>query len=188
MDDQKCIVAILKGDKQAFRVLLERYEHKVYGFVNKMLMDPQLSEDVTQETFLAVYRNLKQYDQTKPFSTWLFAIAKNATFKLLKERSKSGIHPDEAFEAISEPRALVEPQIFQGETNKELMDALESLSEHQNQVITLRYFEDLSLVAIAKRLGISQKKVENLLYTAKQRLKVKLKPIMKEDFRHVKAN
>ncbi len=175
MNDQNCIEAILGGDKQAFRFLLERYEHKVYGFVYKILKDPQLSEDIAQETFLSVYRNLKQYDATKPFSTWLFAIAKNASFKLIKDRARSEIAPEEAFHQFTEEKDQVESQIIREEANQSLISALETLTDSQNQAITLRYFEELGLDEIARRMGLTRKKTENILYSAKQKLKSTLR-------------
>lgn len=187
MDDQQIIARILAGDKKPFRLLLERYEHKVFGFVLKMIKDPQLAEDITQETFLSVYRSLRQYDATKPFSTWLFAIAKNETFKHLKTRAKTDILPDEAFHQIAQDKDLVEPQIIRDEDTQSLMRALETLTDSQNQAISLRYFEDLGLEAIARRMGLSRKKTENLLYSAKQKLKATLRLNQEDHSPYVKT-
>ena len=80
--EKRIIERITAGDKDAFRELLVLYEHRVYGFIKKMVYDSHIAEELTQETFISVYRSLHTYDMDQPFSTWLFTIAKNNTLKV----------------------------------------------------------------------------------------------------------
>lgn len=187
-EDLACIAEILSGQQSQFRILLSRYEHKVYGFVYKLVQDPHLAEDVTQETFLAVYRNLKSYDPSKPFSPWLFSIAKYAAYKVIKGRAKVDLLSDDSFSQLTSEKDAIEPQIIAKEEAEQVIAALESLSQQQMDVLTLKYFEDLDHQMISNRLGIPKKKIENIIYAAKQKLKIMLQDPTEGSLYYGKSN
>jgi len=176
-NDHAIVLEVLSGNQAAFRNLLERYEHRVYGFTLKMLGDPQLAEDATQETFLAVYRSLKQYDEAKSFSTWLFVIAKHTVYSMLKKRQKNVIVSDDVLSYIADEGAVVENKIIENEEKLMMLESIDTLSSLHQQVISMKFFEEVSNQEIANRLGVTTKKIENTLFVAKKKLRAKLQSV-----------
>ncbi|MDP2630883.1 MAG: sigma-70 family RNA polymerase sigma factor, partial [Candidatus Uhrbacteria bacterium] len=84
--DNELISSYLSGNEQALESLIQRYLKLIYSFVYRYTGDAASADDLTQEVFVRVWRNLKRFDQEKSFKTWLFAIAKNAALDLLKKK------------------------------------------------------------------------------------------------------
>jgi RNA polymerase sigma-70 factor (ECF subfamily) len=85
-DDKNLIKKFLKGDESALRFIVEKYMKPIYNFIYQYVSDVHEAEDITQEVFIRVWRKIKTYDTSKSFKTWVFAIAKNATFDYLKKK------------------------------------------------------------------------------------------------------
>ena len=84
--DSDIVLAALAGDHQAFASLVERYVGAIYKFSYRYVRNGPDAEDIAQETFLRVWKNLKQFDISKNFRTWIYTIAKNASLDLLKKK------------------------------------------------------------------------------------------------------
>ena len=172
--EKDVIKNIKAGDKEAFRDLLVLYEHRVYGFIKKMVYDTHVAEDLTQETFLAVYRSLDTYDESKPFATWLFTIAKHKAFKVIQKNSKLESCDLKDQEIVDETCDVLH-QIIVEEEHLELLNKISQLKESNQEVLTLKYFSEMSYKEIAETLNISVKTVENRLTSAKKELSVLMK-------------
>ena len=85
--DAELIQATIKGDRRAFPALVERYTRDVYGFVFFMSKNSADAEDITQETFVKVWKNLKKFKPEQRFKSWLLAIARNTTIDYIRYNS-----------------------------------------------------------------------------------------------------
>src|SRR5262245_46016451 len=86
-DDREVIQRIVNGDRAAFRLLVERYERRLFGFLRRFLPSTADCEDIAQDVFLSAYRNLASYrPETAQFSTWLLTIARNKCLNALSKR------------------------------------------------------------------------------------------------------
>jgi RNA polymerase sigma-70 factor (ECF subfamily) len=159
--DHDLILSALDGDHSAFAILVERYVSPIYKFSYRYVRNGPDAEDIAQETFLRVWKNLKKFDQSKNFKTWIFAIAKNASFDLLKKKkpmpfSQIGEEED-AVEAVLAPYVAVSDALdgaFDRGLLKENFDAaLAKLPSHYRDVMMLRYTDNLKFREIAERLG-----------------------------------
>jgi RNA polymerase sigma-70 factor (ECF subfamily) len=159
--DHDFILAALAGDQDSFAVLVERYVSPVYKFSYRYVRNGPDAEDIAQETFLRVWKNLKKFDQSKNFKTWIFAIAKNASLDLLKKKkpmpfSQIG-EEDDAIDAVLAPYVAVNDMsddVFdQGLLRKNFDLALAKLPSHYRAVMVLRYTDNLKFREIAERLG-----------------------------------
>lgn len=83
--DQQLIAAYLKGDEKSLEILIKRYLNPIYGFAYRYVKDQQNAEDITQETFLKVWKNIKKYDKNKSFKAWIYTIAKNTVLDFIKK-------------------------------------------------------------------------------------------------------
>ncbi len=151
IDDANLIQLYLKGDEKSLEILVKRYLKPVYGFVFRYVGRPQEAEDITQETFIKVWKNLKKFDRKKSFKTWIFTIAKNASIDFL--RKKKAI-PFSAFtETLIDPAPL--PDILANRVNlkQEVALAIEKLPFNYRAVLLLRYDDRMNFQEIADTLG-----------------------------------
>lgn len=154
--EQILIENYFKGDQKAFEALMHLYLKPIYNFAYWYSGDAAGAEDIAQEVFVKVWRNLKKFDHTKSFKTWIFAIAKNTALDFLKKKKAV---PFSAFdnkegeniitETLADPAPLP-PELF---ARKELAQMLEraiaSLAPKYREVLLLRYQEHLAFREIA---------------------------------------
>lgn len=176
-EELRIIDRIKEGDKEAFRELLEAYEKKVYGFIYRIISEPYISQDLAQETFIKVYKNLHIYDETREFSPWLFSIAKNETFKYLNKRNK--VSTIELKENVSikgtQDQNCIEGLLERKERYREMCRIVNELPKKYSDIIILKYFTGLSYKEISIRLNIPEKKVESRLYLARKAIRKEYK-------------
>ena len=87
-DDSRLARKAQRGDRQAFEVILSRYERPIFSFIHHFFRNPELCEDLTQETFLRAFRFIKSFRTKEKLSTWLFSIAKNLCIDELRRMRK----------------------------------------------------------------------------------------------------
>ena len=158
--DQNLVLAAIAGDKVSFSTLVERYVSPIYKFSYRYMRNGPDAEDVTQETFLRVWKNLKRFDQTKNFKTWIFTIAKNASLDLLKKKKMISFsqigEEDDAVDAVLAPYVAIEETsetaFDQNVLKEDFNAALAKLPERYRDVMVLRYSDNLKFREIAERL------------------------------------
>jgi RNA polymerase sigma-70 factor (ECF subfamily) len=158
--DDELISATLAGKSGPFAVLVERYVSAIYKFSYRYVRNGPDAEDISQETFLRVWKNLKHFDRSKKFKTWLFAIAKNASLDLLKKKrtlpfSALG-EEDDAIEAVLAPYVAIaetsDISFDRGILKENFDTALAKLPERYRDVMVMRYTDNLKFREIAERL------------------------------------
>jgi len=86
LNDQQLIKNYFKGDEKSLEILIKKYLKPIYSFVYSYAGNIQEAEDITQETFVKMWRNLKKFDKQKDFKPWIFTIARNTSIDFLKKR------------------------------------------------------------------------------------------------------
>jgi len=86
--DDSLMVRVKRSDHQAFRILADRYRNRIYRFIYRMLHNEEVAEDLTQETFLRVFKRANTYKPGSNFSIWLYTIAKNLTFNRVRDEKR----------------------------------------------------------------------------------------------------
>jgi len=86
--DDSLMVRVKRNDHQAFRILADRYRNRIYRFIYRMLHNEEVAEDLTQETFLRVFKRANTYKPGSNFSIWLYTIAKNLTFNRVRDEKR----------------------------------------------------------------------------------------------------
>jgi RNA polymerase sigma-70 factor (ECF subfamily) len=158
--DSKLIGAYFKGDKEALEVLISRYLKQVYNFVYRYLDNTRDAEDITQETFVKAWRNLKKFKCDKSFKTWIFKIAHNACLDFFRKRKTvpfSDFENEEGDNALSENLTDLAPlpeEIFDQENLvEEALAAMEKLPAKTRTVLFLHYNDQFTFQEIADLLG-----------------------------------
>jgi RNA polymerase sigma-70 factor (ECF subfamily) len=159
--DVELVRAVLAGDKDAFPALLARHMDGVYRFAYRYLRHGEDAEDVTQETFVRAWKNLKRFDTTRNFKTWLFTITKNAALDLIKKKKPllfSQIsEEDDQLDMLLAPyvgtQELPDAVLGRKMVAADLERALGALPPGYRTVLAMRYRDHLKFREIAEALG-----------------------------------
>lgn len=174
-DESRLARKAQRGDRQAFEVILSRYERPIYSFVYHFFQNPALCEDLTQETFLRAFRFIKSFRTSEKLSTWLFSIAKNLCIDELRRIQKGktvsidAVDPDDLVaggDSVSDP---VDASILLQE-GEIVHRAVARLPERYRTCIILFYFNELSYEEIASVMKISMSNTKILLFRGKKML------------------
>lgn len=158
---------VARGDTDAFRKLYDRYKRPIMSYAFYMVKSQSVAEEVTQETFLKVYRARESYTREAKFTTWLWAIARNVAIDHLRKKSELPLS-EEFAETLPAPEAGTEA--LDAASREQVAEALTGLSEAQREAVSLRTFSELSYEEIASAMEISVSAVKNHLHRAKAAL------------------
>ncbi|EHB48917.1 RNA polymerase sigma factor [Paenibacillus lactis] len=170
--DAELIERIINGDKQLFAVLVDRYKNKIYGIFYGMGASHQDAQDLAQETFIRIYRNLPSHRQGSSFFSWMYTIAVN----LMRDhqRKKKPVLTSDTPEAVSPDEKTPEQQLLHQEMKREIHQQLDELPELYRLVLLLKYTNELSYEEIADIANMSTSQVKNALYRGKKMLKARI--------------
>jgi len=174
-----------QGDDEAFGMLVEQYQDNIYGYVSRMLHDPEEAEDVAQEVFIRAYRNLAGFREAASFPTWLYRIATNLAIdaaRSRKSRRADTVSLDEPVETaegeisrqLPADRRGTVSQVESSHLQQIVAEAIAQLSAKLRTVITLYDIEGLSYEEIAEVLGCPVGTVKSRLFNARNQLRDKL--------------
>jgi RNA polymerase sigma-70 factor, ECF subfamily len=166
--DLSLVRKIKAGEHQAFRPLVERYQRKIYALARGLVGSHALADDVTQETFIKVFRNLGRFDENYPFFPWLRRIAVNTALTALHS---AGMRKNVALDVEMPEEALIEKQVEQSELLEQVRKQVARLPEEQRLVFVLRSQQEMSYEEIAGLLDVSIGTVMSRLNRARNRLK-----------------
>lgn len=176
--EEQLIQDLRKGDRNAFRILVESYQAKVLNTCNGFLHNQQDAEDTAQEVFLEVFRSIGSFRETSRLGTWIYRIAITKSLDHLRrmKRKKRMSKLVQLFGTeigdAEEPADTSNPQEFleDEERARILKSAVDSLAENQRIALTLHRYEGFQYSEIAEIMGISLSSVESLLHRAKKNL------------------
>ena len=177
---------VRRGDRQAFRELVERHQRAVIQTIARSIGDEWEAEDLAQRVFIQVWRSASRYKPTAKFTTWLFTIVHNT---ILNERRRRARRAAESLDALSRPDEEGElgaqfsdaesPDPARAAAERELQArigvAIRQLPDNQRTAVVLCRFEGLSYEEIADVLHCSVPAVKSLLHRARETLKEQLR-------------
>ena len=177
LDDAQIVRQVLRGKRELFGVLLERYQKPIFNFIYRFYGHYDLAQELTQETFLRSYQFLKSYDTKRKFSTWLYAVAKNLCIdELKKQKSAREIPLEDAMNAVDRREAAEgagtdqRGKCIRREENFRLLEALQELPSAARTVLLLHYFQGLSYQEIGEALSLPVSTVKIRIFRAKKAL------------------
>jgi len=150
--DEQLVHQYLDGDEKALEILIGNYLKPIYSFVYRYTGSASDAEDITQDVFVRVWRNLKKFDQQKKFKTWIFSIAKNAAIDWLRKKKTVSLS-DEEMEKIPDPVPFA-PELS-------LATILEKIPPDYRMTLFLRYNDHFTFREIAESLGESLNTVKS---------------------------
>jgi len=157
-DDLEIIESFKKGNQQAFNLLVNKYQKKVYWIVRKMVLDHDEANDITQDIFIKVHDSLKDFRGESKFFTYIYKISVNFSLNhISKKKRTSDKHTDVEDETLYIKSDDVSSDAEYDEKRKQkiLKEAIENLEGQQRAVFNMRFYDNLSYDEIAKMLGKS---------------------------------
>jgi len=150
------------GDKDAFEVLFERYERPLRYFINRLLDNSELTEDIFQDTWLTVIRRIRSLKELDAFPAWLYRIARNKVYQQLRTKRKvSGLDENIAAENYAED------DVFSPEDAAKVHKCLKELPPEYREVLMLRFLEQMPYQQISQVLNCKLGTVRSRIYYAK---------------------
>jgi RNA polymerase sigma-70 factor (ECF subfamily) len=171
-DELALLARVARGDEVAFLVLYDRHASSVYGLVLRILGDPMLAEEATQDTFLKLWARARQFlPERGSLFSWLLTIARRTALDRLRlERRRPALSdasdPDDLWQSIPDSGTLSDDARW-----RSMHLAVQSLPPEQRQVIELAYYQGMSQSEIAEVLGWPLGTVKTRLRTGMQRLR-----------------
>ena len=160
------------GDLEAFEELVRRMQRRVYGFAFQHLRDLDEAQDLTQEIFVKLFRNLARFDPARPFEPWFWKLAANTSINYRRKRVP--IPTDLELQGTSQSAdTLVHDPV--------LVEALAQLDPSYRLPILLHYYADLSLEQVAASLSLSIPAVKSRLHRARAHLRNSLAELEETD-------
>jgi RNA polymerase sigma-70 factor, ECF subfamily len=168
VEDRDLIAKSKRGDVEAYNLLVSRWEKRVFNYLLRLVRHREDAMDVSQDVFLKAYQNLTKLDDSAKFAGWLFRIAHNEAFSLLRKKKPEGELPPES------------GQVGSGLLPMELSVAVESalarLNDDQREAVLLKVYQGFKFEEMAEILECPVSTVKSRLYTALDLLKTSLSP------------
>ncbi len=176
--ETKLIEAVLEGDGNAFRGLVETYQGRIYNIVYGMVHNRDDAQELTQDAFIKAYKKLDTFKLGTKFYTWLCRIAVNTTIDFLRKNKNKQTMSFEEGIAVQDGSGVSdlhyesnpEQQAMQEETRRLIIAAVDELPEDQRKILILKELDGLSYKEIAEVLEIPQGTVMSRLYYARKKL------------------
>ncbi|MCX6721794.1 MAG: RNA polymerase sigma factor, partial [Candidatus Staskawiczbacteria bacterium] len=152
--DKELIQRYLKGESEALDFLIAKYLKQIYSFVYNNVGGQAEAEDITQEVFIKIWKNIRKFDQNKSFKPWIFQIAKNTSIDFLRKKKSipfSRFENEKGQNPLLDNIAVAPLNLIEKLNEKKtVLAAMQGLNEKEQKVINLRHNDGLSFREIAE--------------------------------------
>jgi RNA polymerase sigma-70 factor (ECF subfamily) len=185
--DAAVVAQVLAGEKEAFRLLVDRHTRSIYSVAYRMTGNQQDAEEIVQETFLRAYRSLQRFELRSSFSTWLYRIAVNRSLDFLKAKKMTdtyqitenpGSDEDEREIQVAATNPGPDRLLLSTEARQKISQAIGLLSPAERVAFTMRHMEGKSIEEISKTLKVKASAAKNTIFRAVQKIRQQLEPIV----------
>lgn len=180
--DAQLMLRVKEGDAASFGLLLEKYRGPVIHFLNRMVLDQAIAEELAQEVFLRVYRSRRTYEPTARFTTWLFRIATHLALNHLRdgkhEKRRQRLDTEDGSGSpreVPDGKLSAEQQMVREARLGEIRQAVAALPEKQRAAVLMHKYQEMEYSQIAEVLGCSESAVKSLLFRAYETLRARLR-------------
>ena len=173
-DDQKLIESIKNGDTKAYTQLVNRYKDLVFTLALRMLKHREEAEEVAQDTFIKIFKSLDKFKGDSKFSTWIYKVTYNTCLDRIKKNKKhlNDVAIDEfTFNKLDAIDNALD-NLIKEEKHTLIKNCINKLPEDSSALLTLFYYEELSLDEISKIINIEANTVKVKLFRARKKLAV----------------
>jgi len=185
--DAELVTRVQAGDKQAFDLLVIKYQRKIMRLLSRMIRDPAEIEDVAQEAFIKAYRALPQFRGESAFYTWLYRIAINTARNWLASNKRAPSTPsafeNEEGETFNESDVLTdgsnpESEMASRQIAETVNKAINDLPEELRNAIVMREIDGMSYEDIAQSMNCPIGTVRSRIFRAREAIATRLRPLL----------
>jgi len=184
--DAELVKRVQAGDKAAFDILVQKYQHKVVNLINRFVSDQTECYDIAQDAFIKAYRAIGNFRGDSQFYTWLYRIAANTAKNHLASRARKSpaytvdVEDAEHFEGESGLKEYTTPEnlLLSEEIERTVFKAIEDLPDDLKSAITLREIEGLSYEEIAEVMDCPIGTVRSRIFRARDAIDKELRPLL----------
>ena len=162
LTDTTLISEFISGNSNSFSILLDRYQKRVYGFIFSKVNDPDLADDIFQDTFIKVVKSLRleKYKDEGRFLSWVIRIAHNLIMDHYRKinrlpKHESRIENFDVLDRLIEQSTSIEDSMIETQIHADLSILIEELPDNQKEVLLMRLFKDMSFKEIADHTDVS---------------------------------
>ena len=175
-DDKECVRRILSGEKDAFEMIIRKYQSPIFNYIGRAVGDYQTALEFTQDIFIKTYSHLSSYNPHYKFKTWIFKIASNYLIDYWRKKKISTLSVDQPkssdddrplVQLASENRG-VEDQFVMDELKNKIETVLEKVPPELRELFIWRHVNGLSYKEMAQIKNIPLGTVKNRVYQAKE--------------------
>jgi RNA polymerase sigma-70 factor (ECF subfamily) len=175
-EENQIVERVLQGEREAFAAMVDAYKEAIFNLAFRMTASYQDADDLSQETFIRAYRNLRQFDPRKRFFTWLYTIGLNLIRNHLKKhRREREMSRENAARSSSEAEidqgAQPERDMMQAQEMSRLETCLQKLPANLREAVVLRFYQNLSFEEITTISDASLSTVKMRVYRGLDQLK-----------------
>lgn len=173
-EEQQWIQKVLKGNKQAYEHIINKYKNPLYGTILRMTKHPEDAQDLVQEAFIKVYHQLEKYDGKGSFSSWLYRVAINHCLDEFRKKKYKVKHTEMKEDTVVNDKS---PEVIflKKEKHRQLERLITTLPEDERLIILMRYRNELSYQEMSDILGIPVSHIRNKLHRAKNKMRATVK-------------
>jgi RNA polymerase sigma-70 factor (ECF subfamily) len=182
IDDKHYIKQTIEGNSNAFAVLVDRYKDLVFTLAYKMLKNKEEAEEISQDTFIKIFKSLNKFKEESKFSTWVYKITYNTCLDRLKKNKKENnvVYIEDFSEHQVKAIEIVFEVMDENEKNQKIQDCLLLLPREDAFLLTLYYFDNQSIEEIAKVMDSNANNIKVKLFRSRKKLasilKMRLEP------------
>lgn len=171
MTDEGIIKQVQNGNIEAYGLLIERYKNLIFNLIFKYTNCYEDSQDIAQEVFIKVYKQIHTFKYQSKISTWLYRIATNSCIDWDRKRRKEWNNISLVDEMAADHDEGPEAQIIFSEQKEFIRDIINKMPEKYKLLLILYHFQDLKYKEISEILDIPEKTIETRLYRARKHIK-----------------
>lgn len=176
--DESIVGRVLGGEKQAYEVIMRRYNERLYKIARTYVKDEDAIEDILQETYVKAYENLGKFEGRSQLSTWLTRILINEALASINKTSKLDAFSDQIVSPDIKKVQSAEHQVIRKNMQEIIEKAIDGLPQKYSSVFVMRELEGMNIREVAHALDISEENVKVRLFRAKKALQEVLRKSM----------
>jgi RNA polymerase sigma-70 factor, ECF subfamily len=173
-EDPQLIARVARADEAALKALFLRHQNRVFRFVQRIVRNEAVADELTNEVFLDVWQHAQSYEGRSSVTTWILAMAHNRAVSALRKRREEAWDEDEA-KHIPDGADNSEVIVQKADKGRALRQCLEALPADQREIMDLVYYHERTIAEVSTILGLPEGTVKTKMFNARKRLSELLK-------------
>jgi RNA polymerase sigma factor (sigma-70 family) len=185
-DEVTCIKEVQNGNVAAFESLVNHYKSKVYTISYKIIKNREDAQEIAQDTFIKVFKNIKNFKSNSKLSTWLYRIVYNEAISKIRKKKNDHLLLEQNYDIVDEEDTYKNFLTLRDtEQRKFIEQALYNLDEDESVLLTLFYLEENSIEELQEITGLTQSNIKVKLHRGRKKLYAELSSILKGELQSI---